>query len=363
MNTSVSVFNQYYFAFLKKLKDNARIKKDSDKSSRNLLRAIKNHYMNYNQDSDDYIKFYIEQTSAHTIPLDAEKFTEWFDEDAIQSLEIYKDINNKTIEKVLNNITFFREYYVILNIFGDDSLTEEETASVVDVLKKNKKVDEFDGSDKIKAKLQLLSDLQKTDEIQDQDQDSFKELEDTSLGRLAKEIIGELDLNELNNSLNGEDDILKALANPEGTLPKLLGTVSQKMIQKMAAGELNQAVLLEDAMKFSSKMQSMPGMQGMPGGFGDLSGMMSKVQEMAAAFSGEGSASGGEMNMGSLQNMIQTMAGSMGGGGGGGGGGRGATPVINTNAVNRVEKAKQLRRKLEKKRAKENVQRKVEDES
>jgi hypothetical protein len=153
---------------------------------------------------------------------------------------------------------------------------------------------------------------------------------------------------------------LKALANPEGTLPKLLGTVSQKMIQKMAAGELNQAVLLEDAMKFSSKMQSMPGMQGMPGGFGDLSGMMSKVQEMAAAFSGEGSASGGEMNMGSLQNMIQTMAGSMGGGGGGG---RGATPVINTNAVNRVEKAKQLRRKLEKKRAKENVQRKVEDES
>jgi hypothetical protein len=96
---NINIFNQYYFAYLRKLKDRAREQKDNDANSRNLVRAIKNHYLNYDKESVEYINFYKEQN----IKIDVENFSEYIVSEEVQSTLIYKDITQKTIQKVLNN--------------------------------------------------------------------------------------------------------------------------------------------------------------------------------------------------------------------------------------------------------------------
>jgi len=394
MNTNV--FNQYYFAFLRRLRDKAREKKDDDKVSRNLIRAIKNHYLNYDKDSEEYIDYYLDQFKDR-VPFEGKtvaEFEKYLNTDSVQEICIYKDISLKSISKVLDNKSFTNGYFLILKIFGrkaENVLSDEDVNSIVEILKKKdekdfnyeENVEKLTSGDGINGNGAIVKDLltlfKLTQESTNQSirgdfQNTFKELEDTSLGKLAKEIMEDIDLVELENSLGNSDNIFQALSNPQGGLSKLLGTVSQKMISKMASGELKQENLLQDAMKFSSKLQSGGGM-GAGSPFGDISSMMGKVQEMASAFNtdSEGTGSGGGgleglggpggpgFDMSALQSMMQNMAGTMAGGhrpqsragaGAGAGAGGGRQIAVNNPAMDRIVKAKQLRKKLEERRKK-----------
>lgn len=365
---NVNVFNQYYFAFLRKLRDKAREKKDADKISRNLIRAIKNHYVNYDKESEEYIDYYIDKVKDSVFTYDLDEYKQFLEKEETQEIKLYMDITYKNIEKVLESKVFSSGYFLILKIFARKDISDDDVNQIVEILK-NKDMKGFNFEEElakltydgdIKDLLKLFKETQEdtNQNINNDFASSFKDLEDTSLGRLAKEIMQDVDLVELQNSLNGENDIFKSLANPEGGLTKLLGTVSQKMISKIATGELKQDTLLQDAIKFSSKLQG----NGGNSPFGDLSSMMGKVQEMAGAFGmggdGEEGGSGGGFDMSMLQTMMSGLAGTMANQKKAPVGGRPAA-TVNSSAYDRVIKAKQLRKKLEAKRKKSST--KVED--
>jgi hypothetical protein len=167
--------------------------------------------------------------------------------------------------------------------------------------------------------------------------------------------MSEINIDEIQSSLKineeGGDagDILKSLANPESGITKLLSTVSQKMISKMASGEIRQESLLEDAMKFSSKL----GSSGLMPGLGNMGSMLNMMQKMSSNHAAGDSDDDTDMDMSSLQNIMKGMVENMGNAGPG----KAKTETrVDQSKLNRVIKAKQLRRKLEqRKKEKENV--------
>jgi hypothetical protein len=188
-------------------------------------------------------------------------------------------------------------------------------------------------------------------------------IENTSLGKLAKEILDEVNVEDIQSSL-GDGDIMKALANPDGGLMKLLGTVSQKMMSKMTSGELKQETLLTEAMQFATQLGGAvpPELKNL----GNLASMFNKGSGMDAlnnifnAKKSDDSDSDeeGGFNMDMITSLMKNMM--AGGGPAPSAGSRGKTKV-NANAMNsqirRTVMANQMKRKLEKKKAeaKENV--------
>ena len=90
-------------------------------------------------------------------------------------------------------------------------------------------------------------------------------MEDTMLGKLAKEILDDVDVDKLQQSIGEKGDLLKAIGDPDSGFGDLISNVSRKMATKISNGELKQENLLQDAMKFAS---TMPGLFGgaNPGG-------------------------------------------------------------------------------------------------
>ncbi len=96
-------------------------------------------------------------------------------------------------------------------------------------------------------------------------------MEDTMLGKLAKEILEDVDVDKLQKSIGDNGDILKAIGDPNSGFSDLISNVSRKMATKISSGELKQENLLQDAMKFASAMPGMFGNQG-GGGFSGAPG-------------------------------------------------------------------------------------------
>ena len=112
-------------------------------------------------------------------------------------------------------------------------------------------------------------------------------MEDTMLGKLAKEILEDVDIDKLQKSIGDNGDILKAIGDPNSGFSDLISNVSRKMATKISSGELKQENLLQDAMKFASVMpgmfgnQSAAGAPGAPGtGTPDMASMMKMMGAM-----------------------------------------------------------------------------------
>jgi hypothetical protein len=425
MPVRIHIFNQYYFAFLKKIKDIARDLKHKNTASseteyknpdllhNKVLKAIKNTYASYDTSSNEYHEWFInneELQNAFEVWSNTVKTSQDVDT-WISSVkaDFYKDISIENIAALVDNKRSVYYNIAILYIFSHD-ISDTELPQIVELIKnlKDKEVFEKDiGSlenETIRTTLQVLMELQQ-ESVGSSMESSFKELEETSLGKLAKDIMTDINLDEIQSSLQNEGDIFKALSNPNGGLSKLLGTVSQKMISKMASGEIKQETLLQDALAFSSQLKNMApankdgsgassagaaaGLGGLGGlgDLGDIGSMLEQFQKMAGAMGGMGGGAGGSAGsgagggLGGLQEMMAAMgmggmAGMAGMGGMGGapkqqgrgvGGGGGGQTRVDANSMNRLIKTKQLRNKLAKKKqqeksSKENVQTVVEDE-
>jgi hypothetical protein len=252
-------------------------------------------------------------------------------------------------------------------------MTESEVANIVTLLKTIKNVDEFEQSlstiedGLLKNHLTFLLYLQKNStggvstEINESESresregidNTIQQLETTSLGKLAKEIMGDIDINEVQSTLSGGGNILESLTNPEGGLSKLLGTVSQKMISKMTSGEIKQDTLLQDALKFSSQLQHMipKDSPGMGGGFGDIASMMSKVGDLANMMGKTKNKNSNDSDSDSSDegfsfSKMASMIGKLNNEGKK----KQSRPVINKPEVSRISRAKELRKKLERRR-------------
>jgi hypothetical protein len=286
----------------------------------------------------------------------------------VRNVEIYKGITFGTVECAIRSKRSLLHYFVLLSLFCHPDLDNDTVSKYVSVLKNidndeqfSKMIDATEDAH-VKVYLGFLKHLQTTQVGRKSKtepnmsgsgsgfgamDDSMRELESTTLGKLAKEIMNEVDVSELQKSIQDEGDILKSLANPEGGFAKLLGTVSQKMIGKLASGEIKQETLLQDALQFSGKLKGMLPKEAQ--GLGDLGDMMSKMNDLAGMMGGMGMGGGGNgggdgFDMSNLANMMNAMK------GGGGDAKKGTRTAFNTAEMSRVAKAKQMRRKLEKRR-------------
>lgn len=276
----VYVFNQYYIDLLKKIKNYAKEQKDTTKEARDILRAIKKHYANVDKLSTEYIQV-LENSDFWSVYNHLEE--PWKSESLPEGM-IYKDMSMVQISKIFKERYTLHHYLIIFSLFQDNEL---EIDNVMEVLK-HMVTPEFteklqtitsDGAKTTLLKLKTLHSMRTSNVLEDE----LKELESTSLGKLAKEIMADVNIKELQESLqSGNMDILSSLQNPDSGFGKLVSSVSSKMISKLASGELQQENLLQDAMQLASKLPNMlPSLNtGDMGGMGNLGKMFEQFQKM-----------------------------------------------------------------------------------
>lgn len=363
MTTTVHVFNQYYWDLLKKSKNLAKDLKHkaSDVEARAILREIKNSYMSFDKTSTEHIEWYREHVQPAWVEFATDKTTldswkNWHENaDGIVGLELYKGIPMGTLMKVYKSKDVVLYYFMLLSVFASEHVNTENVSKVLDILRKRSALTDeevaFIEDPFVATSVRILHEMSVTQSSGSQSsagsssQDNLlSELENTTLGRLAKEIMNDVNVDEIQESM-GDGDILKAFSDPNGKMSKLIGTVTQKMVSKLASGELKQDSLLNDAMKLAGAL---------PGGAGGAGGMFDQIGKMASMFGGGGADEDGFDIASMMKNM---MGGGKNMGGGGSGGSRGSRAVVNSAALTRNVKAKQLRRKLEERRkVKENIE-------
>ena len=106
---------------------------------------------------------------------------------------------------------------------------------------------------------------------------TMEDIEDTSIGKLAKEIMEDVDIEKVKKSINTEGDILGALSDPDNGIGNLIADVSQKMATKLKSGELKQDALLKDALNMAGKL---PGMNGGGSDGPDIGNIMKMMSGM-----------------------------------------------------------------------------------
>ena len=372
------VFNQYYFDLLKKLKTLSKGSGSGsgERATRSELvngiivrKAIKNKYSSYDKLSDEYSVYFADVTGNLKVPWSHGQQSDvatlcqdglvWLQSDEVQSVELYKGITIGAADAVLKNRKSLLHYVVLFSLFSQQpAMTEESVSVLLSLLKNMKTVTDFTTfyedldkqveSEYTKACVRFLVSLQTSRKEAERtttstaildDNPMMKDLESTSLGKLAKEIMSDIDVNDIHKSMGEEGDILKALSNPEGGMSKLLGTVSQKMIAKLASGEIRQETLLQDALQFSSKLKDMLPKEAQ--GLGDIGNMMSQMGNLSKMMSAMGS--GGDKDTEGEGFDISKISELFGMNMNNGGGAR--------KDSSRAMKAKQLRRKLEKRKA------------
>lgn len=132
-------------------------------------------------------------------------------------------------------------------------------------------------------------------------------MEDTMLGKLAKEILEDVDIDKLQKSIGDNGDILKAIGDPNSGFSDLISNVSRKMATKISSGELKQENLLQDAMKFASVMPGMFGNQsaaGAPGAPGAAGAAGTGTPDMASMMKMMGAMMNNKEGMEAFGNMM-----------------------------------------------------------
>lgn len=328
------VFNQYYWDFIKKVKDAAKAKRDTDTEAKHIHKTIKQHYAMFDKMADEHhAAFHATHTDTTwkaylEAPVDS--LPGFFEEEAHSAVVLFKgDLTLGQIYRRFSGAERFlmHQYYTLFGILCDPSLVGEIDSLMV--LMKQFKINA-----ELKSKLDALPDecgikvpLMRLYTVHGAlagiaSNPFLDEIEQTSLGKLAKEIMSDINLDDLQpdmlSSGGGLMDMLMGGAANGGGLGKIISTVSQKMVSKMSSGELNQEDLLKDALGVAAKLPAM-----MPGGVGaDLS----KMGDLLSMLSGTGGGSTGKNSGGSRKSAtapggfdlssLMSMMGGLGGSGG-----------------------------------------------
>ena len=326
--TSTYIFNQYYIDLLKKLKNISKKHKTKSETAKRILKTIKENYQTYDKTSEEYIEFFKEKCNSEFwtsyIALDKETCDEWLSDDTKSSVEIYKNITIKDVTKLLRNNFITHHYLSVLYIYTNE-LNEDQITIILTNLQSVSPEQEtelnIENAD-IKKVLVRLNEL-KIDNIKSNPAiEGMDSLKDTTIGKIAKEIIEDVDLTKIKESITNDGDIFKAIANPDSGFSELFTNVSQKMSNKISSGELSQEAIMKDAMKFASILP------GLFGGNGN-----------------DGSNNSGGFDMSSMMSMMSMMQNMNGGGAAGGGKNK---TGINNQALRNLMKKQQLKKKLNK---------------
>ena len=316
------IFNQYYIDLIKRIKASAKKMKENDAVEgsdddaasaafgKTILKAIRENYTTLDKSSDEYtiyMKTIPEDFWTSYVSIDdisaAAASADWFLADDVKDVCIYKGITVSSIRKLMNDDYmchhFFSVFYLFLNELSDDDV--KLYLSVLQDTKNEIGLDTIT-NDTHKKLIARLNEL-KTKKQKDTAGFNMSGMEDTMLGKLAKEILEDVDVEKLQKSIGDNGDILKAIGDPDSGFSELISNVSRKMASKISSGELKQENLLQDAIKFASAM---------PGGiFGNQGAAGGGVGAAGAGSNGAskqgGSGGGGQPDMASMMNMMSSM--------------------------------------------------------
>jgi hypothetical protein len=325
--TSTYIFNQYYIDLLKKIKNIAKKHRTKSETAKRILKTIKENYQTYDKTSEEYIDFFKEKCNkdfwTSYIALDKETCDEWFKDETNLSVEVYKNITIKDITKLLRNNFISHHYLSVLYIYTNE-LSEEQITIILTNLQSVSPEEETElniENEDIKKVLMRLNALKVENIKSNPSIGGMDSLKDTTIGKIAKEIIDDVDLTKIRESITTDGDIFKAIANPDSGFSELFTNVSQKMSNKISSGELSQEAIMKDAMKFASIL---------PGLFGGN-----------ADDNSNNSGGAGGFDMSTMMNMMNMMKNMNGGGSGG----KNKTGV-NNQALRNLMKKQQLKKKL-----------------
>jgi hypothetical protein len=340
MSSSVVIFNQYYYDLLTKLRKIAKKNREHSETSKRVSEIIKDNYKEFDKTSGEYIEYVKENCNEDFwnsyLEVSKDECDEWLKKEEIVKVELYKGISIKDISKLLQD-NFLCHHYISCFYIYKNEMSDDSASTILKILQSFDENFELDneGYKKIISRLNNL----KTDKVKsDTSYDSLGELKDTTIGKIAKEIIEDVNIDKFKQTINDEGDILKALVNPENGLGELFTAVGNKVTNKISSGELSQDLIMKDALKFASILPSMFGNSGGGGGEdgGDNDG-------------------GSKFNMADMMKMMSAMSamGAMGGGGGGGGGKKSKT-AVNKAGLKKLAKRVELQKKLAKKKNTDN---------
>jgi hypothetical protein len=279
----LKIFNAYYIQFLKTIKDISKPKKDVNKTAKIICKAIKTSYSSMDTITPKYLD-----------ELNDSGF--WED----NTLPVYKGITLQMIDEITKDEYFSKHLVAVLNIFRDEIENTEPVLMCINLMNKPeefaKKLEEIT-DEKAKDKIVYLNSIH-VEHKKDDFAEKLKDIEETSLGKLAKEIMGDLDIDDIQKSMNG--NIFESFKDPNSGLGKVLSSVSQKMLSKISSGELKQESLLTDAIDLAGKLPNMMP-EGMASQLGNIGDMLSQLQKMG------GSATGGDNPMDMMQQLMKGM--------------------------------------------------------
>jgi hypothetical protein len=212
-------FNQYYYDLLKKVQDIARNSPEKLLVvSRPIKQAIKTNYHSFDKESDVYRNFFLQATEPtraswdkiqDTLSIDDAK--EWLMSEDVANAELFKDISFGAIGALMKSKKTIFYYFTLLCIFGDESMDETEVNNIISLLKSIQDTEQFNADVENFTNEQTKKHLKYLQYLQSQSssgastggsaiENTMKELESTSLGKLAKEIMEDVDVSEIHKS-------------------------------------------------------------------------------------------------------------------------------------------------------------------
>jgi hypothetical protein len=172
----------------------------------------------------------------------------------------------------------------------------------------------------------------------------MSQMEDTMLGKLAKEILEDVDVEKLQKSIGDNGDILKAIGDPDSGFSELISNVSRKMANKISTGELKQENLLQDAIKFAATMPGLFGAANNQSGARNTGGAGGESRknepDMASMMNMMSSMMNNKEGMDMFKNMMGNMNNQKGG----------TRQTVNKSALKKLATVNKLKSKLAKRR-------------
>lgn len=342
------IFNQYYIDLLKRLKSASKKFKESEEMEkiqfgRKVLKSIKENYTTIDKSSDVYVKHVLDiPTEFWSGYMDADvKDDSWFSRDDVKDVELYQNITIEDMHRLLEDAYLCHHFISVFSIFKDE-MPEADILKLVKLLQGTDKeltLDDLENETHKKI-LQRLKDI-RVHNVKENVGINLKGIEDTTLGKLAKEILEDVDVEKIQKSIGEKGDVLKAIGDPDSGFTELISSISRKMATKISNGELKQENLLQDAMKFASVMPNMFGASGAGGGGagGQKAPDMSAMMNMMSAMMGG--------NNGGAEDLFKNMASQMKAP-------KGSKPSFNSSALKKMANAKKMKAKLNKRKQESN---------
>lgn len=335
MTSSRIIFNQYYYDLLMKIRTVAKKHKEHSTTAVRVLETLKDNYKEFDKTADTYVSFLNENCNSDFwksyLELEKDNVNEWLKREEVKSVCLFVNITIADISKLLHDNFLCHHYISVFYIFKNE-LSDEDASNILKILQTFDEDFELE-NEEFKRIISRLNSI-KTENVKSSSSfDNIEELKDTTIGKIAKEIINDVDITKLKETItNNDGNIFKALASSDSGLSELFTNVGTKVTDKISSGELNQEAIMKDAMKFAALL---PGMFGTGGGGDDDE-------------SGGGGSSAGGFNMADMMKMMSAMSAMSGGGGGGGGKGKKSKTAINKQGLRNLAKRVELQKKLKK---------------